>query len=302
MPLRSILLWLFIFLIAYGAYEYWDEQRVRPFEAQLLDTALAGAHGIELRAPGATSPLLLTQTEKGWVASQATAHLPAEPERVARLIDALRAIRSYGVAENSAAARRQDWDPEREWRISVEAGENTTHLRLRNREPRDSLPHVTAYLRLNDRPEWYAVGPVEVAELPADIARLHDLTLSSFPLNFVPRSLRYATADTTVIWENSADQWIDTGTGDASPELEAYVARFAGLSGQHPAMYFDETRPERFSRQSVTILGRRGDSIRIVCWYDTLRPDRHFLQSNQAPRRWVTADSTWMRAHFLPPR
>ena len=302
MRLRSLLLWLFLLLMAYGAYEYWYEQEERPFEAHLFTAALADAEVLEIKGPDTDAPLVLTYTDAGWVASQAKANLPADSARVHRLIDALRVVRSYNVVGSKSGRHRPAWDPEREWRIHIKANGESTRFRLRNRDPRDSLLQITAYLHVEGRPEWYAVGPVEVKRLPTRLNQIHDLQLSTFPLNFSPQRLRYDSPDTLLNWERSAEAWIETSSGAPAPYLPAYLEQLARLRGPEPAMYFDETRPERFARQSVTVYGQRGDSIRLVCWYDTLRPNRYFLRSSQAPRRWVAADSQWIRQYFLPLR
>jgi hypothetical protein len=302
MRLRSLLIWLFAFLLVYGAYEYWYEREERPFEAQLFPATLAEADRIEIRGPDATEPLVLTRTDAGWVASQAKANLPADSARVGQLIRSLRGLRSYGVAAAGSRTRLPDWNAKQTWELRIREGSEQTRLRLRNRLPRDSQQHITAYLRIDDRPEWYAVGPIEVDRLPARIGQVYDLALSSFPLNFAPRRVHYLSPDTTLSWTWAAGQWVTQPDGNPAPELTAYVDNLARLRGPQPAMYFDETRPERFARQAVTVYGLRGDSIRINCWYDTLRPNRYFLQSSQNPRRWVAADSTWVRRNFSPLR
>jgi hypothetical protein len=302
MRLRTLLTWLFVFLLAYGAYEYWYEREERPFEAQLFAATLAGADGIEIRGPDTAEPLVLTRTDAGWVASQAKANLPADSARVGQLLRSLRGLRSYGVAATSSQSRLPDWNTKQTWEVRIRQGKDLTRLRLRNRLPRDSQQHITAYLQMNDRPEWYAVGPLEVDRLPARIGQVYELALSTFPLNFAPRRLRYLGPDTTLSWTWSAEQWITQPEARPAPHLAAYVDNLAHLRGSQPAMYFDETRPERFARQSVTVYGLRGDSIRINCWYDTLRPNRYFLQSSQNPRQWVAADSAWVRRNFHPLR
>lgn len=302
MRLRSLLFWLFLLLIVYGAYEYWYEREERPFEAQLLAATLSGAEVIEIAGPDGSKPLTLTRTDAGWVASQAKANLPADSARVRRLIDALRIIRSYGVVSPGRGIHRPAWDPEREWRIRVKEEGESTRFRLRDRDPRDSLLHITAYLRIEGRPEWYAVGPVEVARLPTQLRQVHDLQLSTFPLNFTPQRLSYESPDTSLTWVLAGTRWEEEATGADAPWLADYLQAFSRLRGPKPAVYFDETRPERFAQQAVTVYGRRGDSIRVVCRYDTLRPNRYFLQSSQAPRRWVAADSTWVQQYFLPLR
>ncbi len=297
--MNRLYLILFIVLLAlYGLIEYFMERQRSPeLQVRLLKIDTADLSTVRLFAPGETNFLLLTNTEKGWMASFQKTNLRARSRQVDRLLNAFDSLETRSIAgSGSRAKRRLGWDSDEEFLVELRHRNGDTEIFRLFQPPADSIPDtVSAYIQLQGQSEIYSLQDFYPRQLPI---RLDDFRQRAF-LRLAPEfnlvELSDERRDTLFRYEWTDVGWLYDSTlvlPVDSTRFAAYLGQIATLDGRRFVDNVNEVDMRKRPSRRLLLRGRGRDSVRIELFRDTLLPQTLLLHSSQFPNTWVASDSS----------
>ncbi len=297
-------LWI-IFLVLLGMYglsQLLGTRKSRSFQADLVRIDTAQIDRIVIAMPDEPEFTLTRQEDGQWWVTNGKVSAPALHSVVNPMLHTLTRIRAQRVAAKKPE-RWKDYqvDSSQGTRIQVYRGNKLLEdfvVGKFNFDPQ--LQSATAYLRLGNQPEVFAVDGFAVMNLAQDFDSFRRKTITRFQRKEVT-SVRLQGEPA---WELQKDstRWLLNGMPADSAQVARYLNSLASVSGHEFADDFD---PNVAGNPKMVLYIEQNASppqIEVKCWHDTLRAQPFVIHSSMNPDAFFASDSAGIfKRLFLPP-
>jgi hypothetical protein len=291
---KRVIILFSLALLLYGLYQWWERSRNPIFQAALLHIDIENLTGIDIDPPGEEETFSLLPIDGRWIASRELINVEANATAVARLIQALNALRTHDLANQQFKAwpRYGVADDQPTLLVSFRYADGRTEAIRIGLFPQ-ALPHPDSlvYARLQGQQDVYALRARQLAGLPMYLADFRDALYVALPTP-PPAAFRLLGPDTLKCFRNLEGGWRCNGLAADSAALDRHFSSMTRLSGAVFANDFDELQAGRFPRRQLVVYpGNAIDSVVLTCYIDSLRLWPYVLHSSQHPSRWLSSDA-----------
>ncbi len=298
---RTLLIIFLALLGIYGISKLAGGRKTRSFKAELVRVDTTDVDRIVIQAPGEPEFTLTLQDGGKWYVTNGKVSAPALRSVVTPLLATLTEIRAQRVAAKSPE-RWKDYqvDSTQGTRIRVYDGNRLLEdlvVGKFNFDPQ--LQSATAYVRLGEAPEVYAVDGFVAMNLAQDFDSFRKKTITKLDRNALTR----IACQGEPAWELRRDstRWLLDGEPADSTAVARYLSSITTVSGHEFADDFDPNvagTPEKVLR--ITRKDSQPEVV-IECWRDTTREKPFVIHSSLNPDAFFTSDSSGVfKRLFLP--
>jgi len=298
---RTLLIIFLALLGLYGISKLAGARKTRSFKAELVQVDTASLTRIVIATSDEPEFTLTRQDDGSWWVTNGKVSAPALRSVVTPMLATLTHIEAQRVAAKSAD-RWKDYqvDSTQGTRIRVYRGDKLLEdlvVGKFNFDPQ--LQSATAYVRLGDAPEVYAVDGFVAMNLAQDFDSFRKKTITKLDRNEIER----IACQGEPAWELRRDStaWLLDGEPADSASVARYLASLVSVSGHEFADDFDPNVAG--SPEKVLRIARKAPKPEVVieCWRDTTREKPFVIHSSLNPDAFFASDSSGVfRRLFLP--
>lgn len=282
---RTLLIVFLLLLAVFGISQLFTGKRTKSFNSELIkvDTAAITSIVVNPKAPE-EAEITLKKEDTGWIASNGTISVKAQPGSVSNLLSNLTLIKTKRIAAKSPEKWAEyEVEEGKATRIRVYAGAKLLEDFIVGRFSFNQQAQTgSSFIRLTAENEVYAVDGFQTLTFGQGFGAYRDKVLAKVAPPMKVTQFSQIGPDTTYNYFLADGQWTYEGqTILDSMKVETYLNTFKNFSGQEFNDSFDEIQANNFPSRSLTI---KGDNILeplvITCYTDTTQVKPYTIHSN----------------------